>query len=119
MTDDATQRMAKFDDSGYDVIVFDEVYFANVNMLAKIKRYSESNPSKIMLATGDANQLETIDLVSNQIDYETYADHCINTLFTSSITLRENKRLKTKADKETLRQFKADCQRKHLNRCNY
>ena len=37
MTDDATQRMAKFDDSGYDVIVFDEVYFANVNMLAKTK----------------------------------------------------------------------------------
>ena len=61
MTDDATQRMAKFDDSKYNVIVFDEVYFANITMLAKIKRYSENNPNKIILATGDTNQLETID----------------------------------------------------------
>jgi hypothetical protein len=108
MTDDATQRMAKFDDSKYDVIVFDEVYFANISMLAKIKRYSESNPSKIMLATGDTNQLETIDLVSNQIDYEIYTDHCINTIFPNSVMLHENKRLRTQADKETLRRFKDD-----------
>ena len=107
-TDDATQRMAKFDDSSYDVIVFDEMYFASVQMLAKIKRYSESNPDKIILATGDTNQLETIDLVSNQIDYEIYTDHCINTIFPTSITLHENKRLKTQADKDILRQFKAD-----------
>jgi hypothetical protein len=73
-------------------------------MLAKIKRY----PSKIILATGDTNQLETIDLVSNQIDYETYTDHCINTIFPNGVTLRENKRLKTQADKEILRQFKED-----------
>ncbi len=94
-----TQRMAKFDDSCYDVIVFDEVYFANIIMLATIKRYSEKNPNKIMLATGDTNQLETIDLPSNQIDYETYTDHCINTIFSSRITLHENKRLKTPADR--------------------
>ena len=50
-------------------------------MLAKIKRYSENNPNKIILATGDANQLETIDLISNQLDYETYMDQCINTVF--------------------------------------
>ena len=108
MTDDATQRMAKFDDSKYNVIVFDEVYFANITMLAKIKRYSENNPEKIILATGDTNQLETIDLVSNQIDYETYTDHCINTIFPNGVTLHENKRLKTQADKEILRRFKAD-----------
>jgi hypothetical protein len=81
MTDDMTERMSKFDDSPYDVIVFDEIYFANVQMLAKIKRYCESNPNKIILATGDTNQLETVDLVSNQLDYETYMDHCFNTIF--------------------------------------
>ncbi len=108
MTDDATQRIAKFDDSSYDVIVFDEVYVANISMLAKIKRYSESNPNKIMLATGDTNQLGTIDLVSNQIDYEIYTDHCINAIFPNSVMLHENKRLKTQEDKENLRQFKAD-----------
>ena len=67
--------MAKFDDSAYDVIVFDEILFANIRMLAKIKRYSEKNPHKIILATGDTNQLESIDLVSDQIDYDVYMDH--------------------------------------------
>jgi hypothetical protein len=106
MTDDATQRMSRFDDSTFDVIVFDEIYFASVRMLAKIKRYSESNPSKIILATGDTNQLETIDLISNQLDYETYMDHCINTIFPNNIHLRENKRLKGLADKKVLELFK-------------
>ena len=77
-------------------------------MLAKIKRTSESNPNEIILATGDTNQLETVDLVSNQIDYETYTDHCINTIFPNGLTLHENKRLKTQADKGFLRQFKED-----------
>ena len=90
------------------MIVFDEIYFANITMLAKVKRYCENNPNKIILATGDANQLETNDLVSNQIDYGTYTDHCTNTTFPNSVMPHENKRLKTQADKETLRRFKAD-----------
>ena len=77
-------------------------------MLAKIKRYSEQNPTKIILATGDTNQLETIDLVSNQIDYDVYTDHCVNTIFPTGIMLKENKRLKTQADKDILRRFKDD-----------
>jgi len=108
MTEDATQKMAKFDDSGYDVIVFGEIYFANVRMLAKIKRYSENNPRKIILATGDANQVETIDLVSDQIDYESYVDHCIDTVFPNNIMLHENKCLRTQADEDTLKQLKED-----------
>ena len=108
MTDDATKKISKFNDAGYDVIVFDEIYFANVRMLARIKRYSDLHPNKIILATGDTNQLETIDFVSNQLDYETYMDHCIDTIFLNNLTLRENKRLKTQADKDTLKQFKAD-----------
>jgi hypothetical protein len=108
LTDDATSRMSKFDDSKYDVIVFDEIFFANVQMMAKIKRYSEQNPAKIILATGDTQQLETIDLVSNQIDYDVYTDHCVNTIFPVGIMLKENKRLKTQADKDILRRFKED-----------
>ena len=88
--------------------MFDEIYFANIHAPARINRYCENNPTKIILAMGDTIQLETIDLVINQIDYETYVDHCINTIFPSSITLHENKRLKTQADKDVLRQFKAD-----------
>ena len=91
MTDDATQRMSKFDDSSYDVIVFDEIYFLATHMLAKVKRYIENNPQKIILATGDTNQLETIDLVSNHIDYDVYTEMCVDTLFPTNIMLHENK----------------------------
>ena len=35
MTEDS--NLARFDDSPYDVIVFDEIYFANVRMSARIK----------------------------------------------------------------------------------
>ena len=77
-------------------------------MLAKIKRYSENNPNKIILATGDTNQLETIDLISDLLDYETYVDNCVDTMFPNGIMLRENKRLKTQADKDTVKQFKED-----------
>ena len=108
MTDDVTSKMSKFDDEKYDVIVFDEIYFANVRMLSKIKRYAEQNPNKIILATGDTNQLETIDLISNCLDYDTYMDHCIDTIFPNNIMLKENKRLKTPAEREKLRSFKED-----------
>ena len=108
MSENPNDKISKFDDTAYDVIVFDEIYFANIRMLARIKKYSEQNPNKIILATGDTNQLETIDLVSDQIDYETYMDHCIDTIFPTGITLQENKRLRTQADKDILRQFKED-----------
>jgi hypothetical protein len=48
--------MANIDDSGYDNIVFDEIFFCSVRSLARIKRYGESNPDKIVVATGDTDQ---------------------------------------------------------------
>ena len=54
--------MAKFDDSPFDTIVFDEIFFSCVRKLARIKRYCEERPEKIVIATGDTNQLECIDL---------------------------------------------------------
>jgi hypothetical protein len=39
-------KMAKFDDSEYDVVVFDEVYFYDVPKLARIKQYCWNNPNK-------------------------------------------------------------------------
>jgi len=108
MSEDVTKKISKFDDSGFDVIVFDEIYFANVRMLARIRSYAKNNPGKIILATGDTNQLETIDLVSDQLNYEAYMDQCIDSIFPNNIMLQENKRLTSEADKQTLRQFKAD-----------
>ena len=101
-------RMAKFDDSPFDTIVFDEIFFSSVRKLARIKRYCEEHPEKIVIATGDTNQLECIDCITNQHDYDTYYNRCVDMIFPDSMYLRENKRLKNKKDKETLKQFKQD-----------
>ena len=103
-----TAKKSKFDASGYDVIVFDEIYFANIRMLARIKAYSEANPDKIIIATGDTAQLECIDLISNNIEYDKYMDHCIDSMFPYNIHLMINKRLKNDEDKIILANFKKD-----------
>ena len=70
--------------------------------------YRKSNIDKIILATGDVNQLECINEISNVKDYKTYINHCINTIFPNEIFLTENKRLKTKEDKQKLKDLKHD-----------
>ena len=67
-----------------------------------------AEPRQIILATGDTDQLETIYLVSDRLDYDTYMNHCIDTIFPTGVRLRENKRLKGAADKAILQQFKAE-----------
>ena len=106
MTEDS--KMARFDDSIYDTIVFDEIFFSSVRKLARIKRYCNEHPEKIVIATGDTNQLESIDCITNQHDYDTYYNKCVDLIFPDNMYLRENKRLKRKKDKEILRQFKQD-----------
>ena len=91
-------KLAKFDDNGYD-IVFDEILFCSVRNLARIKRYCESNPDKIVVATGDTDQLECIDCITNQNNYDEYSNKCVDMIFPVGMFLKENKRLKNKKDK--------------------
>lgn len=115
MTNDI--NMSKFDDSAYDVVVFDEIYFYSIGMLQKIKRYCDNNINKIILATGDMNQLEPIECIGNNIDAD-YLDTCINMIFPHEIYLKENKRLKTEEDKVILKQFKNDIFNTKLSEIN-
>ena len=101
-------RLARFDASGYDTIVFEEIFFCNIKNLTRIKRYSDQHPEQIIIATGDTDQLECIDLLTNQRDYDEYSNMCINCIFPYSITLRENKRLKSKEHRKLLKQIKKD-----------
>ena len=101
-------KMPKFDDSDYDVVVFDEIYFYDIRKFARINRYCRENPNKIIIATGDTSQLEPIASLSNQLDYDMYADFCINQIFSHEIFLKENKRLKSDEDKLILKQIKED-----------
>ena len=80
-------HMAKFDDSPYDVIVFDEIYFANARMLARINRYADNSSKKVIMATDDTNQLETCDPLVEELgdQYDSYVNRCIDTIFPNSM----------------------------------
>ncbi|MFM7987901.1 MAG: hypothetical protein ACKPKO_52170, partial [Candidatus Fonsibacter sp.] len=101
-------KLAKFNDTGYDNIVLDEMFFCSVRNLARIKRYCESNPDKIVVATGDTDQLECIDCITNQNNYDENYNKCVDMIFPAGMFLNENKRLKSKKDKDTLKRFKQD-----------
>ncbi len=60
--------MNKFDDSAYDSMVFDEIYFGDIQKMARIKNYCDANPGKIIIATGDTSQLQPINELSNQFE---------------------------------------------------
>ena len=47
----------------------------------QVYNFIQNNKDKIILATGDIDQLESIEIVSNVQDYEQYINHCINYIF--------------------------------------
>ena len=51
----------------------------------------KNNKDKIILATGDVDQLECTDIISNVKKYEEYINNCINWVFPYEIFLKENK----------------------------
>ena len=90
-------KLAPFDYSYFDVIVFDEIfYFSSLSIYWRIKQFVELNKdSKNNIATGDTKQLKPIQGLTNIHDFETYADHIIENIFDNSILLKECKRLHT------------------------
>ena len=105
---DENMKVCKFHDSSYDVIAFDEIYSSSIHTLRKILKYCNDNPDKIIIATGDTDQLKPISDYSNVKDYKIYADEIINYIFPNEIYLFENKRLKSKDDREKIKQIKKD-----------
>ena len=83
------EKLEKFDYSDYDVIVFDERYFQNVGKWALIWNFRKNIPDKIILATGDTKQLKNLETISNTINFEKYAGHCIDLIFKNCIMLWE------------------------------
>ena len=45
-------------------------------------------------------------MISDHLDYDTYMNHCVDTIFPNNVLLKENKRLRGSADKVILRLFK-------------
>jgi ATP-dependent exoDNAse (exonuclease V) alpha subunit len=75
------KKFKKFDDSQYDVIVFDEICLADMKFLRRILKYSQDHPDKIIICTGDPTQNESINILSNCLNYDEYLNHCINCIF--------------------------------------
>ena len=94
-------RTTAYDHSDYNVIVFDEIYFHNLYFLAKILNFVNTT-DKMVVATGDEHQLESVADITNTKDYETYINQCIFRIFPKYIYLKECKRLKTEDDKVKL-----------------
>ncbi|MFM7981907.1 MAG: hypothetical protein ACKPKO_21565 [Candidatus Fonsibacter sp.] len=69
---------------------------------------AKANPDKIVVATGDTDQLECIDCITNQNNYDEYDNKCVDMIFPVGMFLKENKRLKSNKDKDTLKRFKRD-----------
>jgi hypothetical protein len=55
VTEEEQKFMKKFNADEYDTIVFDEIFFNNVKILARISNYVKNNPENIIIATGDTH----------------------------------------------------------------
>ena len=91
------------------MIVFDEIYFSNLNTYWRIKQFVEQNKhNKIIIATGDTKQLKPVQEITNTQDYELYTDNIIDNIIEYNILLKECKRLNTQEDKNKLRNIQKD-----------
>jgi hypothetical protein len=98
-------KMKKFDDSPYDVIVFEEIYLNGLVILRKIKEYIDTHPDKIILATGDPSQNKPVEILSTEIEHKIYADHCISIMFPNQIKFNISKRLKSEEGRQKTAQY--------------
>ena len=100
---DAGENHPPYDHSSFDVICFDEVYMANRFIMNKVRLFCLKNPDKIIIGTGDTKQLQSVEVITNCQDHETYMDNCMDIIFKSNIFLKICKRVGGKDTKmETL-----------------
>ena len=62
-------------------------------MLARIKRFADANPDKIILGTGDKDQLEPVGELTNNKDSIAYMEHCILAIFPNYIILKRDQEI--------------------------
>ena len=70
--------MKLFDDSDFDTLVFDEIFFNDILFLTKIKKCVTEHPDKIIIATGDTNELPPVEEVANQMDPKYYLNFWVD-----------------------------------------
>lgn len=94
----------KFDTSGYDTIVFEEIYKNNYSFLKRIATFMRVQKEKFQFfANGDAYQLRGINEDPMKMDF----CFCLSLMFDKRINLKINKSL-PEAERKNLIQLKAD-----------
>jgi hypothetical protein len=63
-------KLEPVDYSGYDVIVFGEVYFSCLSVYWKKQFVEQSKHNKIIITTGDAKQLRSVQELINTQNHE-------------------------------------------------
>ena len=102
-------RKTEYDVSGFDCIVFDEIFMHDPRVLGMIKSYMHKHSNMKFIATGDLNQLMPFGYEFNNVqNVGTYMTECVDALFPNQITLKENKRLTNAEDKQRLVNLKND-----------
>ena len=92
------ERLSEFDQSLFDVIMFDEIYLNSIPVLARINAFVDMNPDKITVATGNEHQSQGVVDITNTQGYRTHSDSCIKQTFKNCIYLEECKRLANEED---------------------
>ena len=72
------------------------------NNQTKTKKACERIPDNIVIATGGTNQLECIDCITNQNEYDEYYKKCVDLMLPVGMFFRRNKKLKNQTDTDTL-----------------
>ena len=79
--EDEGGKLPQFDYSGFDVIVFDEVFMVNIYYIkSRIRSLCLNNPDTIRILTGDTKQRLCFEEHTSCQDEETCANHCIDVI---------------------------------------
>jgi len=92
----------EYDITGYDRIVFDEIFLYDTVSLARIKKYIDRHTEMKFNATGDCNQLLPIDPELKVKNVRKYYQNIIYSIFPNVINLTKNKRCVTAEDRKVM-----------------
>ena len=102
------KKAKQYDISKYEAICFDEIRIYGPHYLSKIFHFMNTTDKKIF-ATGDNKQTQPFGFILNNVPkIKDYLNMIINIMFPNQITLKHNKRAKTKEDQMKLYQIQED-----------
>lgn len=101
-------KMKPYDITKYDCICFDEIMMNPPSILQKIALFMNSHPEKKFFSTGDLDQLQPINFVTDIKDPRAYLMDCINQMFPNQVTLKIIKRVKTEEERKRITDIKKE-----------